>query len=747
MNIMKKIKNKRYLIPSLIIVLLIITLGSIFSYGSYFKIGFSLEFFINSCVTYFQSLLRIETNDVYTTFDLIKDVNMGVVDSSPVISTIPLFALPFNLDNLVLYLKEGFFMAFDYYSFINYFSGFINVFSYLNFIVLILIFLIALKVFISSISFNEVDPVKIGYTKKYKGFENFIYKVFHPIYIYLKNFYKYIKEKKILSLIIVLLLVYSNCISIIFDLFAYFFYFSSSFDLMLILEALVSSVYLLFPIISQINLFGWIVIFYLIFDYIRRKRALNLLISLESSNLKFCDTKLGLVNLFDGLMGGFKTSTITDFALTTSKLFRYSINDNLYKYRSMLPYFNFSYLEKYVERLALENIVYNHAQLEYLLELRFKIANTSLTSYKSYYYFSYDFKKYKDYYWDGTKKITLDYILIEYAKNYFYYFTQNNYIYSNYPIKTIEAVINRGYYPEYSCHYFFIKEEEYDLTARFSHCINLNEIRIKKYFNDLNNFNFNKKDKDLSPLFSFGVVAYAEAEKDLGNQNTNKIYDLKDLNANPLNDGTDLILKMVRHVCNLNFKPYIKFFLDMQRFGDLASKYKDISTSLIRAVNVQDKLALRLWTLEGIFCRFVIRKRKEIDHLMKTTRNRFGFLYYFFNKCTYFIENYYNKNINKYSYKKLTLLVKGREEDEGEEYSYFLINAKIFADSYRTDSHYSLFKSVLKKSKKGVYSNDLYSGLNATVREMNSQHSYFNDRLERLFEDNFKADKGDDTYE
>lgn len=129
---------------------------------------------------------------------------------------------------------------------------------------------------------------------------------------------------------------------------------------------------------------------------------------------------------------------------------------------------------------------------------------------------------------------------------------------------------------------------------------------------------------------------------------------------------------------------------------------------------------------------------------MKNTRNRFGYIYYLFNKLTTPFESYFNKNKEKYSYKKLTLLVKGREEDEGEEFQYNLFYAKTFADSYRTDSHYSLFKKVMSKSKKGIYSGDSYNSLNPDMEEMKEIHSYFNDKLSGLFNENLKDRDNDE---
>lgn len=735
-SIVNFIKNKKYLLLALFILLLILVLGSFFSFGSYYRIGFSFKFFFDSLVSYFLSIFKMENNEVYTTFDLIKDVNLGVVSSSPVLDTIPKFILPFNLELIAEYLKEWFFIIFNKDSFINYFGVILNIFSYSNILVLLIILIFSLKMIFSSLFFNPLDISKIGYTSKYLKLERFNNLVFHPIYKFISEFYEYIKTHKFLNLYIFLIFLYINVISIIIDFLSYFFLFSSSFDLFIILKFIFSSIYLAFPILVNVPLFIWIVLIYLFIDRRRKARALVRLLRLESNNMDFCKNHLGMVNLVDGLMGGYKTSMITDFALTQSKIYRYDLEDNLYLYRSYLPYFNFVYLEKYIDYLSFKGLIYNHAQIEELLEKRFNVADNSLTYRRNEYYFGYNFKIYKDYYWNGVYKISVKQILIEYAKNYFYFACQKSFIYSNYAIHIVEEIIKAGYFPKYISQYFFVNEKDYDLYKSYSHKLDLNEIRIKKYYGK------NKEnDKGKTAVISFGVIAYSEAEKDLGNQNTNKIYDLKSDETNPLNDGTDLILKMLRHVCTLNYKPFIKMFLDMQRFGDLASKYKDISTALIRATKVDNKCALRFWDLEAIICRFVISLRKRVDIRMKEARNRVGVLYYLFNKMTYCFERYYNRLISKYSYKKLTLLVKGREEDVGEEFVYSLMNAKTFANSYRTDSHYSLFKEVLAESKKGLYTEDTYSSLDPSLDELEEQHSYFNDRLFKLFRRNKVSSK------
>ena len=435
------IKNKRYLILALTILLLLLILFSVFSYGSYLRFGFSFKFLIDSFVTYFKSILRMDDeNSVYTTFDLIKDINSGVVSDSSLIETIPQFVLPFNLELIPIYIKEGFFMIFNKDTFLEYFGNIFNFLSYSNLILLIIILFFSVKLVFSSLFFNPIDVNKFGYTKRYKSIEKFNFKVFHPIYKFIKEFYRYIKEKHFLTLMIFIILFFINVISIVMDFFSYFFLFSSNFSLIIILKFLFSSIYLAFPIITAIPLFIWILIIYLFIDRKRKNKALSNLLRLETNNINFCKNQLGLVNLVDGLMGGYKTSMLTDFSLTQSKIFRYDLENNLYLYRSYLPYFNFVYLEKYVEFLAKNKIVYNHAQIENLLELRFKVANNSLTKRKRSYYFGYDFEKYKDYYWTGTYKISLDRILIEYAKNYFYYACSNSYIYSNYSIHVISPL-------------------------------------------------------------------------------------------------------------------------------------------------------------------------------------------------------------------------------------------------------------------------------------------------------------------
>lgn len=727
-SVIKFIKTKKYLLLALFILLLILSLGSIFSFGSFYRISFSLSFFFKSIIYYFLSIFKMDGNSVYTTYDLIIDINLGVVSSSPVLDTIPKFILPFDIDLVGEYLANYIFIVFNIESFTSYFGNILNVLSYANILVLLIILIFSLKLVFLSIFFNPLSIDKIGYTSNYLKLERFNNQVFHPVYVFIKEFYEYLLNKKFLNVYFFLILFYTNVISIILDFFSYFFLFSSSFDLFLILKFIFSSIYLAYPVLTSVPLIFWILLIYLYIDRKRKSRALVRLIRLEGNNMDFCSNHLGMVNLVDGLMGGYKTSMITDFALTQSKIYRYELEDNLYLYRSYLPYFNFVRLEKYIDYLSFNGIIHNHAQIEELLEKRFNVADNSLTTRRNEYYFGYKFDIYKDYYWNGIYKISVQKILIEYAKNYFYFATQKSFIYSNYAIHIVEEIIKDGYFPKYISQYFFVNEKDYDSYQSYSHKLDLNEIRIKKYYSK--NIE-NKIGK--TAVISFGVIAYSEAEKDLGNQNTNKIYDLKSDDTNPLNDGTDLILKMLRHVCTLNYKPFIKMFLDMQRFGDLASKYKDISTALIRAIKVEDKCALKFWDLEAIICRAIIRLRKKVDIRMKEARNRIGVIYYIFNKMTYCFEKYYNRLTNKYSYKKLTLLVKGKEEDPGEEYSYSLMNAKTFANSYRTDSHYSLFKEVLSESTKGIYSEDTYSSLDPSLDELEEQHSYFNDKLFKLF--------------
>ena len=155
-----------------------------------------------------------------------------------------------------------------------------------------------------------------------KAFLLFMSRIISPIVCWTKDFFMFIKRRKVYWIIwLSLWLGYFNAYAIVIEFFAFYFYFVMSFNVANIFV----QIYKLFSdfsvVINFIPGIIWIVLGLILFDLIRKHIGYKRLIHFEMRNRGFINER-PIVFMLCGSMGTRKTTLITDMALSQEIMFR-----------------------------------------------------------------------------------------------------------------------------------------------------------------------------------------------------------------------------------------------------------------------------------------------------------------------------------------------------------------------------------------------------------------------------------------
>ena len=340
-----------------------------------------------------------------------------------------------------------------------------------------------------------------------------------------------------------------NLVSIVLGFFAYYFYFSVSFDVASIYTQVCKLFIDLQVIFRHFPWWSIAIIAWLIFNRWRKSIALNRLRHFEARNCGFIN-EVPIVSISCGSMGKKKTTLITDMALSQEVMFRQKAYDILKSNDMKFPMFPWIAFEDELRLCMKHGTVYNLATVKEWVSLkrrRFELhGRTDLQLY------SYDICRYGDSYNDGLKISTLFEVLETYAQAYFIYVIESSLIVSNYSIREDNELVSNGNFPIWASDFF----PEGITEGRHAHILDFDVLRLGKKVMENN---------PKAGSFEFGVVAISEIGKERGNNLELKEVKKGTEETNQKNDLFNAWLKMCRHSATVDNFPFIKVFTDEQR--------------------------------------------------------------------------------------------------------------------------------------------------------------------------------------
>ena len=352
-----------------------------------------------------------------------------------------------------------------------------------------------------------------------------------------------------------------NITPIIISFFAYYLYFVISFDLISLYGQFCKLIIDFKMVLLYLPVWLEVIIFWKIFDGMRKGIGLGLLRYFEARNCGFIK-ELPIVSMSCGSMGKKKTTMITDMALSQEVMFRQEAFSRLQKQDLKFPFFPWVSFENEIKVCMEYGVIYNLASIRAWVALKRQRYEKHNDADKQLY--GYDTKRYGTDYYDGLKEENLFDVLETYAKLYFIYVIQSSLIVSNYSIRTDNVQLSEGNFPLWSYDFF---TNGVSVDSRFAHILDFDVLRLGKKV---------LKNNPKRGSFEFGVVVISEVGKERGNNL--ELTEVKKTvqTANQKNDLFNSWLKLCRHSATVDNFPFIKVFTDEQRPESWGADARDL---------------------------------------------------------------------------------------------------------------------------------------------------------------------------
>ncbi|MFA6755643.1 MAG: hypothetical protein WCR97_03955 [Bacilli bacterium] len=680
-----------------------------------------------------------------TIFNISSDLNVPDTFYDYAIKGFGEINLPFasSWEILLTWFTSQFFMIFnkDYLSMET--SGVIFFFSHIQIFLLFIVSFILLIVCFDNLYFSPHFNGKYGYSKNWKRFDKFLERIFVPIQRYFFGFVNFLKHYILLiKIIIFLVLLIIGVISICLDFLAYYFIFSSRFDFVFLWKLLYSTLYSLYPIITMLPLFIWLIVIYFIFTKIRYKNGIKRLSHLDHLNRNFV-SGLGVATFIKGPPGCGKTKLMTDFVMTSEQNNRYSFLEIINKYKALFVNFNFFEFFKTIDILRYSKTITNPFQLEAWIDKRkytyslYKDGTISFNdkAIKSL-LFQFNFRIYEERVFDGLKNISLFEMMDIVGCSYFYYSTRSSLEFGNYPIRNDSRYCSDGsILGVWKYDYFTIKKDDIDRFTYYSHILDNNMLRMGKKVTS----------EHPTPWLGAYTVYLDEADKERGNQFDKVGMKKDDQFANLVNDYYNLALKLSRHWSTIDYKPFFKFITTAQRPGSINSDMVETNESIITINGSVDKFALHGYLVEAMILdtlnKFYFKFNKEYS----LSRNYYSLIYRFINFVFKYFYRHFLQIINTFSYSVLSLkLEDGSQNVTNDGTSYYMLDKKIYSNRYSTDVYKTWFSKAALNNYLDLDDIPTFNDLYTTNSELNYMNSYMWSNIQKLQENDKKEDV---TYE
>lgn len=543
-----------------------------------------------------------------------------------------------------------------------------------------------------------------------KTFKKVMRKSFLPVYNFLKGYTEFLRDRRWIRIIWVLLWAGNlNVLSVISAFFAYYFYFTVSFDLQSVFIQFAKFITDMQVAVKTIPVVLWVLLAVYIWDKARKKIALNRLRHFEARNCGFIN-ELPVVSLACGSMGKKKTTLITDMALSQEVMFRQKAFDILKRKDVIFPYFPWICFENEIKRCIEYGTIYNLASVKKWIGIkrkRFKRHGNTVWQ-----IYGYDGERYGMDYNDKLKNRDIFDILEIYALAYFIYVMESSLIVSNYSIRTDNEIVTEGNFPLWSLDFFGAKEK----IGRHSHILDFDTLRLGRKVLEENSNN----------VFEFGVVAITEIGKERGNN-----LELKDVKkdakeTNQKNDMFNSWLKMCRHSATVDNFPFIKVFCDEQRPESWGADARDLSDVITITKSGEQKLALPFYTIEEMITERAFNRFTDFYYELRFLRGDNTLITYLLKKVVSLLFKRNERIYNRYGYSVLSLLKeRGTMDGRKEKKKYFLMNGKVYKNRFSTDCFSDYFDDLGLKGKKGLKEYMEYVQSKASIKELKKQNSYF----------------------
>lgn len=591
-------------------------------------------------------------------------------------------------------------------------------------VVLVAVIIFALRILIG----NAIRTPVNDYGKDSKPLAAYkkLEKVFVPVITRIKDLFGFFFRKPYGKIWLIVWLYNINAYTLIGESVAFLFYFVASFDIGCVYVQVYKLFFDIAITLSSLPWYVWLTIVIVILCKWRKRIGYRRLNRMEAYDTGFVKS-LSTVTVIYGLMGGGKGQIMTDFVLTSEKVFRAEAKDIMRKYDLMFPNFPWVIFEKHLYSCISRHVLYSLAGIERYIAWKKRYFDfcrgTDKGRNPKEIVWGYDYEVYGLTFDNKLYVVDLFEALETYAKAYFIY-TAPEFKVANYAIRSDGIKEDFGNFPLWDYDFFSRDSKSIDNISRYGKILDQDILRRGKKVNPNNPF---------SDTFEFGIVVMTELDKERGNQNVTKEMKINAEETNQKNDLFNFGLKLDRHSSTVDFTPFIRIFFDLQRVPSTNADLQECGQHIGVGDKDKGRLALPLFFVEEFIFGFIFDKFSACyDEYRFYHGDNTLFMYVLKKLCGRFI-NYYRNVYNIFGYDIHLLDMENVTTGEIKKHDYFLIYKKNHAKRYHTDSLVDYFRQGALKKDKGLVDYPEYSGVKATREELLKQNAYFIQSLENVY--------------
>ena len=544
---------------------------------------------------------------------------------------------------------------------------------------------------------------------------------------FLRWFFGFYKEHEwIIKTLLVIWLVNTNIMTIIFEFFAYYFYFVCSFDILSVGTQLGKLVYDVIIMLWTLPLIIWAIISYKLFNYLRFEAAYNELEHMEARNRGYINT-LPIVVLAVGPMGVGKTKTCVDMCLSFENKHKDDALELMDKNILRFPGFNFQAFEACLrEQIKSGNVNSLATARQFIIELRHRYGRKPLPEH----IWGYDCKKYPHAVNNGLQRLGIWEVLKNYSQEFFVYSLTVSSIISNIAIRSDMKYIDKGYFEQFNKDFFRRDPEKIESESCYAHIIDWDLFRIGCQIN---------KEKRIAGSLEFGVVFASEIGKE--RQNTLELQSVKkdSAEANQKNDLFNAWLKYIRHNGTIENICFIVFIADEQRPESWGADARDLA-SVLHITSISERLLTLRFCFLPVIVSYFFKSYFAWYHKVKYCGNENFYIISFslsifaklFQRAEY-LSNTFGYYVQMLGSESGTEASKGSSGNNLEEHKYYLMCKKIYSRRYSTDAFQDIFARRTLEAGTSIYDLPCYKNDRAMLDELNKQNSYQGEQFVSLY--------------
>ena len=652
----------------------------------------------------------------------------------------PITFLPSSFEEFFVFWGEYWKLVFNLDNFKSYYVLLADIIFYLSRFLLVAVPLVA--VILSQLnSVKTKRCIERGLkSKPLKVFERFLFNVVYPVITWMKDFIGFCFQNGRYILIWFLLWgLYFNIFSLLIEFFAYYLYFTSSWEIFSIYTQLLKLQTDITPMVRFIPGLIWLVVGCKIFNHICKNMAYDRLHYAERCNEAVIRER-GLVTIISGKMRKGKTQLATSMALIKQKVIYDDMDKVMLKYERYFPNFDWQIFRDHLDRLISDRVIVDLASCRKVLSTMcrmFDIVCTFFTvdEYREYLdsnalrfdrTFGYDFDHYAVTYNDNLRNIKLFRALEEYACAYYVFTVQTTLIFANYSIRDDSELRSEGNKPYRNNDFIHRDPELREITSRYAHILDQDMLRLQTKM---------IKDNEFARVLHPGAYVISEIDKERKNMLELKEMKINVDEANQKNDGFNSTLMMAGHANIVDYIPIIGFFADLQRPENLGAGALQLGevVNIVDATDFSPALPFfsSYWFTEGVYqlvnsAWTSFKKEHDINRCDSTL-----FVYLIENIMSK-IGNHYDKINGRFGMQTLTLEIQdGTLDGKVKLERWPLLAIRDRSERYSTDCLKGVFVTD-PPNKKHIDDYLMYEGIMPTPKELSMQHSYFYNGIHKM---------------